>query len=144
MVAFSCSSTKANLEVRSIATRRYSLPSGSDLGDVDVEIAHRVGLELAPCWLVALYVWQPADTVALKTPVQRRAREVRNRPLERVEAVVQRQQRVGPARATASTAIGTAGAIWSVGRSAADLRFLHFAMVFWLTPWRLASALRLS
>ena len=31
-----------------------------------------------------------------------------------------------------------------VGTSATDDRFFHFATVFWLMPWRFASALRLS
>jgi hypothetical protein len=49
LVAFSCNSVKANFDVRSMA----------NLGDVDVEIADRVGLELAFDALAVLHVWQP-------------------------------------------------------------------------------------
>ncbi len=67
---------------------------GSHLGDVDVEVADRVALELAPGRLVTLDLGQPADAVALEAAVQRRARDTRDRPLECVETVVQWQQRV--------------------------------------------------
>lgn len=71
---------------------------GPDLGDVDMEVADRVRLELAPGRFVALDVGLSTDAVALKTAMQRQARQVRDRRLERVEAVVQRQQRVAPER----------------------------------------------
>jgi len=44
---------------------------GPDLGDVDVEVADRVSLELAPAGLLALGVRQPADAIPLETAVQR-------------------------------------------------------------------------
>lgn len=43
---------------------------GSDLGDVDVEIADRVGLELLSCRLVALHFRQPKNVMALKAAMQ--------------------------------------------------------------------------
>ena len=43
---------------------------GPDLGDVDVEVADRVALELGPPRLVAIDVGQPRDAVALETTVQ--------------------------------------------------------------------------
>jgi hypothetical protein len=64
--AFSCNSAKANLEVRSIATNRYSLPASVlDLDDVDVEIADRIGLKLALVWLVTFHLGQAGDAVPL-------------------------------------------------------------------------------
>ena len=66
------------------------------LGDVDVEVADRVGLEAGALGLVALGVGQPSDAVALEAAVQARAPQVRDGGLEGVEAVVQRQERVPP------------------------------------------------
>jgi len=71
---------------------------GPHLREVDVEEADRVALELGPPRLVALCVGQPRDAVALQAPVQAGAGQVRDRGLERVKAVVQRQQRVAPER----------------------------------------------
>ena len=63
-------------------------------GDVDMEVADGVGLELLLGFFVAGHFGQPADPMALQTPVQRRPRQLRDRGLQGVEAVVQRQQRV--------------------------------------------------
>jgi hypothetical protein len=52
------------------------------------------GAELLPLCLIAFDIRQPADAVALQTPMKGRASELRNRGLECVEAIVQRQQRV--------------------------------------------------
>ena len=41
-------------------------PAGAHLGNVDVEIADRVTLELLPRWLVAFDVGQPTDAVTLQ------------------------------------------------------------------------------
>ncbi len=59
-----------------------------------MEIAERVGLEAGPLGLVAVDFWQSADAVALQATVQRRAGQVRDRRLERVEAIVEGQERV--------------------------------------------------
>jgi len=67
---------------------------GADLGDVDVEVADRVALEGLLGRLVASHLRQPADAVAHETPVQRGAAEMRDRCLQGVEAVVERQQGV--------------------------------------------------
>lgn len=66
------------------------------LGNVDMEEADRIGLELALGRLVAIDVGQPRDAVALQTAMQGRARQMRDRRLQCVEAVVERQQRVPP------------------------------------------------
>jgi hypothetical protein len=66
----------------------------SNLGDVDMEIADRVGLELALGRGFAFDLRQPRDPMALKASMQRRAPQMRNRRLKRVEAVVERQQRM--------------------------------------------------
>jgi hypothetical protein len=66
---------------------------GLALGETNVQVVHRVVLELL--FRQALFVsvrGQAADAVALETAVQRRVRQVRNRGLQRVQAVVQRQQ----------------------------------------------------
>jgi len=67
---------------------------GSDLGNIDVEVADWVRLELLLCRLVAGHVGQPADAVALKAAMQGRARQVWDGGLQRVEAVIERQQRM--------------------------------------------------
>ncbi len=60
-----------------------------------MEIADRVDLELLLRGrLVASDLRQSTDAVTLKTTVQRRARQHRNRCLKRIEAIVERQQRV--------------------------------------------------
>src|ERR1700690_4396114 len=47
--------------------------SGSDLGEVDMEIADRIGLELTLGRSLAFDLRQPGDLVALQTPVKGRA-----------------------------------------------------------------------
>src|SRR5208282_6768620 len=70
--------------------------SGSNLGDVDMEIADRIDLELALGRGFAFDLGQPRDSMALETPMQRRARQMRNGGLKGVEAVVERQQGMPP------------------------------------------------
>ena len=74
---------------------------GVDLGDVaeirricrrDVEIAERVGLELAFGGDGALDLGQPGDAVALEAAVQGRAGQMRQGGLQGIQAVVERQQ----------------------------------------------------
>ena len=67
--------------------------SSSHLGQVDVEEADRIRVELLPARLVALDFWQAADAMAFKTTMKGRSGELRNRGLESVKAVVERQQR---------------------------------------------------
>jgi hypothetical protein len=69
---------------------------GPDLGDVEVEEADRVGLEALAGGLVALGLGQAGDAVALEAAVERRARQVWDGGLERVEAVIERQEGVAP------------------------------------------------
>ena len=52
---------------------------GSHLGDVDMEVADRIGLELLLGGLVAFDLRQAADAVALQAAMQRRARQMRDR-----------------------------------------------------------------
>lgn len=59
-----------------------------------MEVADRVALEFPLRRPVALDIRQSADAVALQTAVQGRPRQVRDRWLQRVEAIVERQQRV--------------------------------------------------
>lgn len=65
---------------------------GLHLGNVDVEEADGVPLELLPPGLVTLHIRQTRDAVPLQAPMQCSPREVRNRGLQSIEAVVQRQQ----------------------------------------------------
>jgi hypothetical protein len=44
---------------------------GANLGDIDVEVADRVGLELALVRRVAFDLWQAGDAVALQAAMQR-------------------------------------------------------------------------
>ena len=67
---------------------------GSDFGQVDVEEADRIGVELLPPGLVTLDIGQTADAVTFQTPMQGRASELRDRGLERIKTVVERQKRV--------------------------------------------------
>ena len=68
------------------------------LGNVDVEDADGVALELVPLGFVAFDCWQPLDPMTLDAPVQRRPRQVWDGRLKGVKAVFQRQQRVAPKR----------------------------------------------
>ena len=70
--------------------------SGSNLCDVDMGIADRVSLELTLGRSLAFDLRQPRDPMALQAAMQRRARQMRNCRLKRVEAVVERQQRMPP------------------------------------------------
>jgi hypothetical protein len=66
--------------------------SGSSLGDVDMKLADRIGLEFAFGGGFAFDLRQPGDPVALQTPVKGRARQMRDRGLQGVKAVVERRQ----------------------------------------------------
>jgi hypothetical protein len=70
--------------------------SGSDLGDVDMEIADRIDLELALGRGFAFDLGQPRDPMALQAAMQGRARQMRNGGLKGIEAVVERQQGMPP------------------------------------------------
>jgi hypothetical protein len=65
---------------------------GLHFGDVNMEEADRIGLELPPRLFVAFHLGQSADAVALEAAMQRRARQMRDRRLQGVEAIVERQQ----------------------------------------------------
>ena len=65
---------------------------GPDLGEIDVDVAHRIGFErlARPS---ARGRRDPTDPVALKKPMQRGPRQVGNRRLQRVEAIIEGQER---------------------------------------------------
>ena len=54
---------------------------GPHLGDIDMEVADRVGFELFAPGLVAIDLRQPGDPVPLQAAVQRRAGQLRDRGL---------------------------------------------------------------
>ena len=64
----------------------------SNLGDVDMKIADRKGLEFALGGGFAFDLRQPGDLVTLQTPVKGRAGQMRDRRLQGIKAVVERQQ----------------------------------------------------
>ena len=66
----------------------------SDFGDVDMEVADRIGLEFAFGRGFAFDLRQSGDAVALQAAMQGRARQVRDRRLQGIKAVVERQQRM--------------------------------------------------
>ena len=66
---------------------------GPDFGDVDMEVADRIGLELL-ARLGAFDAWQAADVMALKQPMQTGTGEMSDRGLERIEAIIELQQRM--------------------------------------------------
>lgn len=60
---------------------------GVHLGDVVVEVADRIALQRGARRLIALDIGQVPDAMELKTTVQGRALQARDRNLQRVEAV---------------------------------------------------------
>jgi len=65
---------------------------GLHLSDIDVKEADRIALEALALRLVTLDVRQAGDAVPLEASMQRRSGQMRDRRLQCVEAVVQRQQ----------------------------------------------------
>ena len=68
----------------------------SNFGDVDMKLADRIGLELVFRRSFAFDLRQSRDSMAIEAAMQRRARQMRDRRLKRVEAVVERQQGMPP------------------------------------------------
>lgn len=69
---------------------------GANLRDIDVEVADRVRLELLAPGPAAIYVGKPGDFVPLQAAMQRRPGQLRDRGLQRVEAIVEREQGMPP------------------------------------------------
>jgi hypothetical protein len=63
---------------------------GSNLGDVDMKIADRIGLEFAFGRGFAFDLGLPGDPVALQTPVKGRARQMRDGGLQSVQVPSER------------------------------------------------------
>ena len=62
---------------------------GLDLGEINVQVADGIVLEFLFCRASPIFAQRQAtDAVALKTTVQRRAGQVRNRGLQGIEAIV--------------------------------------------------------
>lgn len=68
--------------------------SGANLGQVDMEVADRVALELLPVGLAAFHFRKTADAMPFQATMQRRTGQPGNGGLEGIETVVQRQQGV--------------------------------------------------
>lgn len=74
-----------------------------------------------------------------------RARQMRDRRLKRINAVVERQERMTPKGHDDRLILQRRRRGMRIFRARRKVgRFLHLATVFWLIPWRLARALRLS
>ena len=118
------------------------------LCDVDMKIPDRIGLEFLLFRLVARDVRQTGNAVPLQTTMQRRPGEMRDRGLQGIKTVIQREQRVRlKATMTASSStvrIVDLGSFGPMGTSETAVRLFHLATVFGLIPYRFASALRLS
>src|SRR4030088_1309815 len=71
----------------------------SHFRQIDREEADRIAVELLPPGFVAFHLRQPADAMAFQTTMKRRSGQVRDRGLQGVQAVVQRQERVLAKRA---------------------------------------------
>src|SRR5208283_4055617 len=67
---------------------------GLHLGNIDVEVADRIGLELLLVGPVALHLWQPRNAMTLQAAVQRRAGQVRDCRLQGIEAIIEGEQRM--------------------------------------------------
>src|ERR1700679_811079 len=67
--------------------------SGSDLGTLAIP-DRWICVELLPARLVPLDLGQSADAMALKTTMKRRANELRDRSLQGMQAVIERQEGV--------------------------------------------------
>lgn len=102
-----------------------------------MEEADRVALELLLRRLVTLGLRQAADPVTSQAPMQGRPRQVRDRRLQRIKAIVERQQRMpaeGGNDCLLFDSTVEAGFFGPVGISATEVRFFHFDTVFWLMP----------
>jgi hypothetical protein len=99
-----------------------------------VEEADRLGVELLAPGPVAFHVGQAVDAMTLQTAMKGRAGELRNRSLECVEAIVQRQQRVLVESYEDVFLLNSQtvdlGMLGPIRRSAVDSRFFHLATVF--------------
>jgi hypothetical protein len=126
--------TKASLLVGDIEVK-FAL-GGLNLGDIDMEVADRIGLERLLGRLIAFDLCQAADAMSLKAAVKRLinsdAEWWAGGPTDtrRVVAAYDGGRRRQPLPLQPSVlSISTLS-----GRSATKLRFLHFAAVFGLMP----------
>lgn len=61
----------------------------TDLGNIDMKLANRVGFEFLFRFGLSLHIRQAGDTMALVKAMQAGAGETRNAVMERVKAIVQ-------------------------------------------------------
>ena len=106
--------------------------------DVDVKEPDGIALELLAVGFVAFDIWQARDAMPLQTPVKRRPRQVRDRGLQGVEAVAQRQERV-PSEGDNHRLLGLgqddgSGSVGPVFMSPTVARLRHFATVLGSIP----------
>jgi hypothetical protein len=105
---------KASFAVRSTATKVQLAFLGADFGYVDVDVTDGVALEGLLGGLIVGDLGQAADPVSLEATVQGRARQVRDRRLQRIETVIERQKRV---LAEGATTIASSPAVSTVERT---------------------------
>ncbi|AOX18764.1 hypothetical protein A0U89_15790 (plasmid) [Kozakia baliensis] len=65
---------------------------GLDLCDIEMKEPDQVAFEALSFWLGSLHVRKPGYPVTLKAAMQGRACQMRNAGLQRIKAVIQRQQ----------------------------------------------------
>lgn len=120
----------------------------SHLRNVVVKVTNWVALEaLLLCWAVR-YLWQPADPMPLQTAVQGGAGQMRYGLLQRIQAIIKRQQRVLAERHDRCFLLGAQDvecvALGPIATSVTWLRFFHLATVLGLIPYCFASVLMLA
>ncbi|MGY3347102.1 hypothetical protein ACVI1I_006308 [Bradyrhizobium sp. USDA 4459] len=111
---------------------------GLKLGDVDVEVADRISLELLLRGLATADFRQSADAVTLEPAMQGRPRQMRDGRLQPIKAIVEWQQRMLPESNDdrllldgKDSRLGFLGPTRTIGDS---LALLPFTTVFWLIP----------
>jgi hypothetical protein len=65
-------------------------------GEINVETANGISLELLPGGFIAFDIRQPADAMSLQASVQRGPGQMRDRRLQRMTTLIQRQERMPP------------------------------------------------
>jgi len=68
--------------------------AGAHFGQIEVEVADGIAVELLPSGFCALHLRQTADTMPFQTTMKGITGQLRDRGFERIETVVERQQRV--------------------------------------------------
>jgi hypothetical protein len=63
----------------------------ADLRDVDMDVAQGLGLELLLRGLIAFHLWQGVDAMPLQAAMEGGSGQMRQHPLQRIQAVSERE-----------------------------------------------------